>query len=57
MPAFSSSLLKRSFDVIVAISERALRHWSTLPQIDVRTEMTKVLLIVIAALPSLGLVM
>jgi hypothetical protein len=43
MPAFSSSLLKRSFDVIVAISEKALRHWSTLPQIDVRTEMTKVL--------------
>jgi hypothetical protein len=41
MPAFSSSMLKRSFDVIVAISEKALDHWSTLPQIDVRTEMTK----------------
>jgi hypothetical protein len=41
MPAFSSSMLKRSFDVIVAISEQALTHWSALPQIDVRTEMTK----------------
>jgi len=34
-------MLKRSFDVIVVISEKALDHWSTLPQIDVRTEMTK----------------
>lgn len=34
-------MLKRSFEVIVAISEKALAHWSALPQIDVRTEMTK----------------
>lgn len=48
MPAFSSSMLKRSFEVIVAISEKALAHWSALPQIDVRTEMTKFTLEVIS---------